>query len=86
MRKQIVAYPYNETLSGNKKDHITDTHMYGSRSIFWMKKKIKTENITDSFYMMYLYEMLEKSKQIPSNKKQMNDCLGLCGEWEWELD
>lgn len=35
--------------------------------------------------MMYLYEILEKSKQMPHNKKQMNDFLGLGEEWEWEL-
>lgn len=72
MHKQIAAYPYKETLSGDKKELSTDRQMDGCRSVFWGEKKIQTENITDSFYMIYVYEMLEKSKWMPRNKHQMN--------------
>lgn len=42
----------------------------------------------DSFYKIYLYEIVEKSKLklMHSDRIQMNDCLGLRGEWGWGLD
>ena len=68
-----------------KKDRITDTHMDGCQKHFLTEKK-KIENITDSFYIIHLYEMLEKSKLMHSDREQMKDCLWLSGELGWRVE
>lgn len=69
-----MSHTSNGTLSSNINNHITDTQMNESRSIFWMKKKSR-QNITDSFYMIDIDEILEKSKLMQSNRKEVNGCL-----------
>lgn len=75
-----MAYPHKETLSSDKKELSTDRLMDGSRSVFWGETKIQAENITGSFYMTYVYKMLEKSKLMPRNKKQVNGTQWRLGE------
>lgn len=89
-----MAYPYNGTLPSNKKDHITETHLDGSGSIFWLeKKKIKKKNQNPDrkYHRHFLHGCyLRDSRKIKSNaqrdRKPMNDCLELSGQWRVGLD